>query len=95
MVELMSRFNHISFSNQKGPFGQANNGNKEYSIYLDYDKQNKKPKNWSLNRLSCLIWFINKCPGETLADTIDRKCRLIFPLAFIIFNIIYWSTYLL
>lgn len=28
------------------------------------------------------------------AITVDRSCRIIFPLAFLIFNVVYWSYYL-
>lgn len=32
---------------------------------------------------------------KDIANSIDRKCRTIFPLAFLVFNVIYWSILLL
>lgn len=33
-----------------------------------------------------------KMTPQDIANSIDRKCRYIFPAGFIIFNIIYWSV---
>ncbi|XP_054159988.1 glycine receptor subunit alpha-2-like [Oppia nitens] len=36
---------------------------------------------------------LKKTPVE-IAESIDRKCRIIFPAVFLIFNLIYWTTIL-
>uniref|UniRef100_A0A8R1V562 Uncharacterized protein n=1 Tax=Pristionchus pacificus TaxID=54126 RepID=A0A8R1V562_PRIPA len=37
---------------------------------------------------------VRKLRGRRLAQRIDEKCRVAFPMAFLIFNICYWSFYL-
>lgn len=36
----------------------------------------------------------NQCKTHVQATSIDHACRTIFPLAFLLFNAIYWSFYL-
>ncbi|KHN86398.1 Glycine receptor subunit beta-type 4 [Toxocara canis] len=33
--------------------------------------------------------------GRRVANKIDEKCRFIFPISFVVFNILYWSFYIL
>ncbi|KAH7660416.1 GGR-1 protein, partial [Aphelenchoides avenae] len=32
--------------------------------------------------------------NRKLAQSIDRKCRVYFPLSFLLFNVCYWTYYL-
>ena len=32
------------------------------------------------------------CTNTELAQWVDQKCRLLFPLCFLLFNVIYWTT---
>ncbi len=47
-------------------------------------------KNWTSNFGLSKRFQINS--SQELADQIDRKCRLLFPLCFSLFNIIYWTS---
>lgn len=78
--------------------------NKLYSSYLQYPKQPNKSgvesgsnSKWCFAKMFCFsLGCTSDCKApHSLAETIDRKCRLMFPLCFILFNIIYWCTYLL
>ena len=68
---------------------------------------NKKTKKKS-NNFCSLLWFKSNNNNNNynyyyyyyyyyrykhLADNIDRKCRFIFPICFLMFNIFYWWSY--
>ena len=73
-----------------------NCNNEQESTMNNTSKSNTNNQNNPTRLLCCLIWCPsnpNNCKGEQLANAIDRKCRFIFPLTFIVFNIIYWWVY--
>lgn len=47
----------------------------------------------SVNQMEC-GWPLDefKMTPQDIANSIDRKCRYIFPVGFLIFNVIYWSV---
>ena len=42
-------------------------------------------------RVNCLVPIVIKRP-EDIANQIDRRCRVLFPISFLITNVIYWTT---
>ena len=60
-----------------------------FTVNLRYptdEPEKKKPA----RLFCCLLWCKSDCQGEKLANAIDRKCRFVFPLSFIVFNAVYW-----
>nr|XP_046913456.1 glycine receptor subunit alpha-3-like [Dermatophagoides farinae] len=48
------------------------------------------PSQMNNNNYDSISMILKDTPQE-IAESIDRKCRYLFPLAFILFNLIYWS----
>ena len=103
-VQLMCKLNHISVALPVNlasyPTPQQTQLNKDlagpYAISVahtvDYpteEREKKKPA----RLFCCLLWCSSDCQGEKLANAIDRKCRFVFPLCFVVFNAIYWYCY--
>lgn len=42
--------------------------------------------------IGCGPWPLPKLRPQDVANGIDRKCRIIFPVGFIMFNIVYWTV---
>ncbi|XP_067132640.1 glycine receptor subunit alpha-2-like [Centruroides vittatus] len=42
--------------------------------------------------IGCGPWPLPKLRPQDIANGIDRKCRIIFPVGFLMFNVVYWTV---
>lgn len=68
---------------------QISNNQQQFENQIQNDRT-PSPSTINNNNYDSLSMILKDTPQE-VAESIDRKCRFLFPLAFILFNLIYWS----
>lgn len=102
-AHLVNKLNHIQLTmpvpncstgtRHWGSNGFPGEQQQQYAISHRYPNEEPEKRQKPARLFCCLMWCKADCQGERLANSIDRKSRIIFPLFFIIFNAIYWYLY--